>query len=178
LNYLLEAANWAPTHHKSEPWRYVVISGSKNMLDYMEFLEDWYISNRENLTEDDMKKFDVKYQSLKSLLPTNASHLLIICMKRKALPDKLLPEWEEICATACSVQNIHLALTGLPGWGGFWSSHTWCKHARDSKEFKEYLGLESEDRVFGAFILGKVAPGKKFKSTRGKWEDKITWRTD
>ena len=30
--------------------------------------------------------------------------MLVICMKRQALPDKLLPEWEEICATACSVQ--------------------------------------------------------------------------
>jgi len=178
LSYLLEAANWAPTHHKTEPWRYVAISGSKNMLDYLEFLDDWYSVNRENLTSDDMTKFDVKYQTLKSLLPANASHLLVICMKRKALPDKLLPEWEEICATACSVQNIHLALTALPGWGGFWSSHTWCKHARDSKQFKEYLGLEEEDRVFGAFILGKVAPGRKFKSTRGPWQDKVIMRTN
>ena len=32
LSYLLEAANWAPTHHKTEPWRYVAISGSQNML--------------------------------------------------------------------------------------------------------------------------------------------------
>ena len=27
IDFLLEAANWAPTHHRSEPWRYVVIQG-------------------------------------------------------------------------------------------------------------------------------------------------------
>eukprot|EP00088_Acartia_fossae_P070825 TRINITY_DN9575_c0_g1_i2.p1 TRINITY_DN9575_c0_g1~~TRINITY_DN9575_c0_g1_i2.p1 ORF type:complete len:286 (+),score=45.62 TRINITY_DN9575_c0_g1_i2:65-859(+) len=178
IGYLLEAANWAPTHQKTEPWRYTVISGPQNILDYLDFLADWYLANRENVTEAEMSKFDKKYESLRTQLPTSVSHMLVICMKRQALPDKLLPEWEEICATACSVQNIHLALTALPGCGGYWSSHTWCKHARDSKQFKEYLGLEPEDRVFGAFILGKVTPGKTFKSTRGKWQDKVSWRTE
>ena len=32
IEYLMEAGNWAPTHHKSEPWRYIVISGTKNIL--------------------------------------------------------------------------------------------------------------------------------------------------
>jgi len=178
VEYLLEAANWAPTHGKTEPWRYVAISGSQNMLDYLEFLEDWYLQNSENITDEEMNKFNMKCGNLKSQLLSNASHLLVICMKRQALPEKLMPEWEEICATACSVQNIHLALTALKGWGGFWSSHTWCKHARESKQFKEYLGLEEEDRVFGAFIIGKVTPGKTFKSTRNAWQTKVTWRTN
>ena len=27
LNTILEAANWAPTHNKTQPWRYVMLSG-------------------------------------------------------------------------------------------------------------------------------------------------------
>ena len=32
IEYLLEAGNWAPTHHKTQPWRYIVISGPNNIL--------------------------------------------------------------------------------------------------------------------------------------------------
>ena len=53
-------------------------------------------------------------------------------MKRHA---EKLPEWEEICAVAMSVQNMHLAAEAM-GIGGFWSSHTWCKRARDSQVYR------------------------------------------
>ena len=33
IERLLEAANWAPTHHRSEPWRYVVVSGASGVND-------------------------------------------------------------------------------------------------------------------------------------------------
>ena len=84
--------------------------------------------------------------------------------------DKRLPEWEEICAVAMSVQNMHLMATALGGnVGGFWSSHTWCRHARDSQEIKKHFGglmEDPEDRVLGAFVLGKFVEGKSFRSTR------------
>ena len=50
------------------------------------------------------------------------SHLIIIGMKRQTQEVKRLPEWEEICAVAASVQNLHLALTSISDLGGFWSS--------------------------------------------------------
>ena len=58
-------------------------------------------------------------------------------MKRQAKPNKRLPEWEEICAVACAVQNMHLMATSMNHIGAFWSSHTWCKSARDSMEIRE-----------------------------------------
>ena len=27
MNMILDAANWAPTHNKTQPWRYVMLSG-------------------------------------------------------------------------------------------------------------------------------------------------------
>ena len=62
---------------------------------------------------------------MKAVWPFNVSHMILIGMKRQARPDKRLPEWEEICAVAMSVQNMHLMLTSLSQVGGFWSSHTW-----------------------------------------------------
>ena len=62
--------------------------------------------------------------------------------------------------------------------GAFWSSHTWCKSARDSPELrKKYFGSlldDPEDRVFGAFILGTYDNNrKKFHSSRSDIKTKI-----
>ena len=35
VNQLLEASNWAPTHGKTEPWRYVVI-GQEHMQEMLD----------------------------------------------------------------------------------------------------------------------------------------------
>ena len=43
---LLDAANWAPTHHRSEPWRYVVIPGPGPIIQYLEFIDSWYSNHR------------------------------------------------------------------------------------------------------------------------------------
>ena len=43
-----------------------------------------------------------------------------------------MPEWEEMCAVAMSVQNMQLQAAALGNVGCFWSSHTWCKDARES----------------------------------------------
>ena len=94
-----------------------------------------------------------------------------------AMTDKKLPEWEEICAVATSVQNMHLALTSIPGMAGFWSSHTWCRSFRDSAAMREFCGLSSEeDRVFGCLVLGRVDQTKTFKSNRRAMEEKVTWK--
>ena len=72
---------------------------------------------------------------------------------------------------------MHLMATSLNQVGAFWSSHTWCKAARDSPEIrKEWFGdllLHSEDRVFGAFLLGKYDNNKKYRSIRSEISSKI-----
>ena len=47
---------------------------------------------------------------------------------------------------------------------------TWCRLASDSQELKqnyfEDLLDDPEDRIFGAFVLGKYEEGKTFRSVR------------
>ena len=124
---ILEAANWAPTHHRSEPWRYVVIEGREGIMSYLDLVETWYCDNKEDIPDQEYDTFLTKLQSLKSVWPEKVSHLIMITMVRQTLPNKKLPEWEEISAVACSVQNLHLSVTSIPGLAGFWSSHTWCR---------------------------------------------------
>lgn len=176
IQALLEAANWAPTHKKNEPWRFTVISGAEKISDYLDFLENWYSDHKEEIPEKESNFFSMKMDGARNSWPTNASHVIVLGMARNG-GKTWLPEWEEICAVATSVQNIHLALTCIPNAGGFWSSHTWCRHARDSQEMREFLGLKDpEDRVFGAFILGKVEGDMgRFKSTRSDINEKVQW---
>jgi len=118
-----------------------------------------------------------KVTSARSEWPRKVSHLILISMVRRALQDKELPEWEEISAVACSVQNLHLAVTSSPGLAGFWSSHTWCRRFRDSARMREFCGLaDQEDRVFGCFVLGRVEEGKQFRGSRRDWREKVTWK--
>ena len=174
INLILEAANWAPTHQKNEPWRFAILDSAQSIHEYLDFLEQWYTDQAEKISDEDLKKFKNKLAGVRNEWPEKVSHLLILGMRRQAQEKKRLPEWEEICAVAMSVQNMHLMSTALERVGGFWSSHTWCRHARDSPELKQsYFGDlldDPEDRVLGAFVLGKYAKGKSFRSARSDIE--------
>ena len=175
LHTMLEAANWAPTHQKTEPWRYVVMSGQDAIIKYLAFLDDWYTERSHLLPEDTVQKFRAKLEDILAKWPTRVSHLVLLVMKRQAKKDKLLPEWEEICATAMAVENFHLQATAMD-IGVFWSSHTWCKDARDSPEMTEHFGFEAEDRIFGALTVGRYSPDAKFTSVRGSIDHKVQYR--
>ena len=176
LERLLEAANWAPTHHRSEPWRYVVIEGGPAISDYLDMVETWYSDNKEEIPDLECSRLVSKVSSLKSLWPEKVSQLVMICMVRQAL-DYRQPEWEEICSVGSSVQNLHLSITSQPGLAGFWSSHNWCRRFRDSHQMRQFCGLtDPEDRVFGCFVLGRARPDLKLKGSRRNWRDKVIWK--
>ena len=76
-------------------------------------MDDWYEDHLEELTDQEITTFKTKLLSVRAIWPYYISHLILIGMKRQAKPEKLLPEWEEICAVAMSVQNMHLMATSL-----------------------------------------------------------------
>ena len=179
LETILEASNWAPTHNKTEPWRYIIFQGPQAITSYLDFLDDFYRSLSHSLSDKEMEKFNKKMSGARKEWPAKCSALVVIAMKRQQ-PDEngnRMPEWEEICAVAMSVQNMHLMASSFGDLAGFWSSHTWCKRARDSEEMREYLNLTSEeDRVFGAFLIGRYDPKKRFRSSRKPIADKVQYR--
>ena len=73
INLILEAANWAPTHKKTEPWRFKILKGkSKNSLG--NFLAEKYKLNSINFS-------DFKYKNLIKKAE-KASVIILICMQR------------------------------------------------------------------------------------------------
>ena len=156
IEAILENARWAPTHKLTEPWRFKVFTGKS-----LERL-GLYIGNYHK--EKDPSMPDVKYQKMLRN-PVRSACVIAICMKRHA--EANLPEWEEVAAVACAVQNMWLTCTAY-GIGSYWSSPSAILNGQD------FLQLEADERCLGLFYMGhydaEIPEGK-----RSGLEDKVVW---
>ncbi|TAF67263.1 MAG: nitroreductase [Cytophagales bacterium] len=158
---ILESANWAPTHGKTEPWRFVVFT-----KDALPKLADAQAEAYQKSTA--LDSFDeAKYNKLLTN-PRKASHVIAIVMKRQATAK--IPEIEEIAAVACAVQNMHLMAVSL-GVGAFWSTGGLTYLA----EGKQFLGLGEDDKLMGFFYLGVIAKPSA-DSARKPITEKVIWK--
>jgi len=159
IKKLLEVANYAPSHKKTEPWRFKVFEGgSKDGLGL--FLSEIY----EKVTP--VEKFS-KFKQGKIQHKTTASAAVIaICMQRD--PKERVPEWEEIAATAMAVQNLWLKATEL-NLGGYWSSPSYIS------EMDEFLNLENGEKCLGFFFLGNYEIQEDVERKRTDFESKVVW---
>lgn len=136
IKEILEAANWAPTHKRTEPWRFkVMLNESKNALG--DFLAKKYQETTTSFSNFKYQKIQRKFQQ--------SACVIVICMQ----PDLKagLPEWEEVAATAMAVQNMWLRATEL-GIGSYWSTPT------NMIFFNEFLPLEKGEKCLGFFYMG------------------------
>ena len=166
VRLMLEAATWAPTHKRTEPWRFVVFSGAARA-------RVWECTLAGNAaayaatgtcngeTYDEVKQWfaeDVDAEWSK------CEWVVALCMRAHAKPEKpALPEWEELSALACAVQNLHVMATSL-GAAGYWSS--WNPLGRDGAAMRELLGLAGGDRCVGFFMLASSDRAAKYRSAR------------
>ena len=156
LMKVLEAANWAPTHRRTEPWRFKILRG-----DALERLGSFMVSKYEE-TEERPKKIKMKKMREKT---SRSAAIILICMQRD--PAESVPEWEEIAATAMAVQNMWLACTEL-GIGSYWSSPSLIKY------MDEFVEMKKGERCLGLFYMGyfdMVIP----TGERTPIEDKLVW---
>lgn len=155
---ILENANHAPTHKKTEPWRFVVFTG-EGLKKLATFQANLYKQKNQG------DRFsESTYQKLLEN-PLKASHVIAIGMKRHSG----LPEVEEIEAVACAVQNIYLSATAYQ-IGGYWGSGGITYYP----EAKEFFGLGEEDKLLGFFYLGHIAKPSPPRSPQ-PITDKVTW---
>jgi nitroreductase len=157
IEKILEAANWAPTHKRTEPWRFKVLLG-KSKGELADFLAETYKEKTEGFSE-------FKYNKYKSN-PRKAACVIAICMQRD--PDESIPEWEEIAATAMAVQNMWLTAHEM-GIGAYWGSPGIVKYMADFFEMKE------GERCLGFFYMGKYAELLPEGSRNTSIEEKTVW---
>jgi len=159
IKNILQNANWAPTHKKTEPWRFIVFS-ENGLIELSEFSSKAY---RTHVSPD--KYSEVKFNKTKEKV-LKASHVIAIIMKRH---EDLLPEWEEIASVACAVQNMWLTCTAY-GLGSYWSTPLYLNNE------SQYFGLELDQKCLGLFYVGVPKKGLEFQGDRADISDKVIWR--
>jgi nitroreductase len=162
LEELLENANWAPTHGLTEPWRFNIYQGAgrKELSEAMQRIYRETTPAAE-FREDKLQKMSEN--------PLRAQVVMVLWMNRKG--GAKIPELEEIEATACAVQNLHLSASAA-GLAGYWSSPPLVY----TPQFAEWLSIRAEDRCLGLFYLGwPKADLKRPESARHPVAEKVRW---
>jgi nitroreductase len=157
---ILESANWAPNHGRTEPWRLTVFTGS-GIDKYIEVIEKVFAE-----TPDHLKKPE-KLAKWAGNAPY-ASHIIAFGMKRTDCSG--LPVVEEVCAVACAAQNMMLTATAH-NVASYWSSG--IAHMPTAAAA---FGLGGpEDQMLGFLHLGLVEGGIEEGQRKSSIETKVTW---
>ena len=162
IEAMLENANWAPTHARTEPWRFTVYTGD-GLKQLAEFQSELY---RELSSQGG--NFDEKKYYKLSQKPLQCSHVIAIGMRRD--PKQRVPELEEVAATACAVQNMQLTAAAY-GIGCYWGSGgiTYWEEA------KPFFGLAPDDKLLGFLYVGVPKADPRAEGQRGDIDEKVTW---
>lgn len=158
IEQILENANWAPTHKLTEPWRFKVFRGeAKNQLGVL--LADLY---KNNTPAEKFKEMKFNKTSKKA---KQSDTIIAICMQRD--PKESLPEWEEVAAVGCAVQNMYLTCSAYD-IGAYWSSPGTIKY------LNKPLGLNEGERCLGLFYMG-YHQMPKIEGMRRPIGEKVVW---
>jgi nitroreductase len=160
---ILEDAHWAPTHGLTQPWRFDVFVGSSRarLADALEHLYD-HTTPRGEIRPDKRAKLRV------GLLQSR------VCIAVSALVESggKISRLDELCATACAVQNLLLS-AHQRGVGSFWSTSPVTCH----DQFASWLGLDSRHTSLGLVYLGYPTPGVAPESSRVPLEERVTFHS-
>lgn len=157
LDLILEAANWAPNHKNTEPWRFKVLQGESRL----KLAEHLVKSNAE------LKDKPSSFKRKKIVSKFEQSHTIIVICMQRSLKGKP-PEWEEVSAVAMAVQNMWLMSSSL-GIGGYWSS----------PDLKDQVGgffnLNEGESCLGFFYMGKLDEALQEGKRKSAIEDKVEY---
>lgn len=140
IERILSNGTWAPTHGMTQPWRFTVFTGAERMR-LSDFLGDEYkrITPPEKFLQ---KKFDALTQR-----PLQSSVVIGLGLERD--PNGKISERDELMATACAVQNMHLTCAAY-GLGAFWATGA----AMTGDGMRRFLDLPEHGQALGLFHLG------------------------
>jgi nitroreductase len=158
---LLKLANWAPTHGRTEPWRFIVYSGDK----VREFCHQHAELYKAHTPKEKFEQANYDKQMHNGDL---ASHLRVVIMKRGESPK--IPALEEIAATAIAIQNILLGATAA-GIASFWSTGGMTHHP----VMKDFLQLGEANIIMSLLYLGYTDEQMEGKR-QTEIEEKVMWK--
>lgn len=156
IQQILESANYAPTHKLTQPWRFVVVQNeAKTRLGVT--LGEIYkrIISKEKFMQ---KKFDSFAEKT-----SQANCIITISVQFSGK----IPEWEEIAAVGCAVQNMALTAEAL-NVGAYWSSPPLLDWLGD------FLALSENEKCIGLFYMGYHNEQSR-PANRTSIEEKVKW---
>ena len=157
IETLLEAANAAPTHKRTQPWRFVVFKGEG-----LKRLGDELAQIYKQTTPPEKYNEIAEQNMAKKATMSKAAIAIIVNYTGE------LPEWEELAATACAVQNMWLASCSI-GLGGYWASPGLIKHLGD------FLKLEENQQCLGFFYVGRPDQQDDREPVRTPITERVRW---
>lgn len=166
IERMLLAANWAPSHGDTEPWRYTIFTGdSRSQL--AEMYAAAYRADHQGDKYDPVGEQGYRDRAFK------APVWIAIGMSPGLNQDGslVMTEIEELMAAACSVQNLHL-MASAQGLAGMWHSKGVSIHPAVASA----LGWEAPAKLLGFFFCG--FPNCDWpEGERKPIEEKVNWAT-
>ncbi|HZT97009.1 MAG TPA: nitroreductase, partial [Chloroflexota bacterium] len=142
VEQVIAAGTWAPNHRRTDPWRFVVVTGGarQRLGDLMasrlaERLEDVDDERRHELLEKERAK------------PLRAPVMIAVAAEPSTDPKTI--EIEEVEAVAAGVENMMLAAHAL-GLGAMWRTGD----AAYDPAVREFLGLSDRAHIVSFLYLG------------------------
>ena len=159
---LLEAACQAPSHGLTEPWRFLVFTGTARGR-----LAAGLPAVYDAVTPPDQARPE-KREKLGIVFLQAPVTIVIACHHA---PGGKIPLLEDQLAVACAVQNLHLAAHAA-GLAAMWSSPPLVS----TEAARPILGLSAHESCLGFFFLGWPKPGAPAPhSARRPWPEKTRW---
>ena len=163
IERMLEAANWAPSHGDTEPWRFTVFSGEGRET----LAELFEAAHRREPAGGPARGAQEGARKRAFAAPVWIS--IGMSPARKEDGSLVMSEEEEVMAVACAVQNLHLMASAL-GLAGMWHS----KGVSVDPAVARGLGLEPPARLLGFFMCGWPATDW-LTSARRPLSEKVHW---
>lgn len=138
INEVLSNAVLAPNHKRTKPWRFKVFKDEEKQRLAQE------LQNIYRETTPDFQFLKKKYDDIGFKI--NKANVVISIVVEYS---QLVPDWEEIAATAMAVQNMYLTCTANKV-GCYWSSPKIVNHLKDS------LKIEENQQCLGLFYMGSL----------------------
>jgi nitroreductase len=159
IETILEAAIWAPNHHLTEPWRFVVIAGDERSR-LGDALAEALLSTFPDTIPEKLE--------MERLKPLSAPVIVTMVASPQTGP-KIVPQ-EELVAAGAALQNMLLAAHSL----GMSSMVRTGVHGF-SERMKGYFGMKEGESLVGMVYLGYPAEASPIGKRSGHRE-KTSWR--
>jgi nitroreductase len=138
LDEILHTANFAPNHKRTKPWRFKVYRNEEKKA-----LGQLLAATYKRISPPALF-LEKKYLDITDKINKSDTVLAIVINF-----SGLLPQWEEVAATAMAVQNMYLTCTAN-NVGCYWSTPDVKDH------INQYLALEENQECYGFFYMGMM----------------------